>query len=168
METAPQWGEETITHESATSYRVFCSWSAMGATASIPRERSRASDAVPWLTHVDVQPPAFTAKPNPARTGCSESSTKLKRSKRFTPARPPSKTYNVSDATEFVTPKPGAEWVWCNSCKKQFRIRRRQQTSEAHRCHLEDRRARRKLFLTRVSLFLTSCALRPSLGRNGL
>ena len=39
-------------------------------------------------------------------------------------------------------PKPGAEWAWCKSCKKQFRIRRRQHTSEAHKCHPQDRRVR--------------------------
>ena len=49
-------------------------------------------------------PPAFTAKLKPARAGCSESSTELKRNKRPTPAKSPSKTHNVLDATEYATP----------------------------------------------------------------
>ena len=44
-------------------------------------------------------------------------------------------------------PKPGAEWAWCKSCKKQFRIRRRSKPRQAEDIHhREDKRARIKFF----------------------
>ena len=87
-----------------------------------------------------------TTKTSPAKIGCNNTLTKPKRSGPSLPARSSSQTHNVPDATEFCNPKPGAEWTWCKSCKKQFRIRRRQHTSEAHTSHPEDRRVRGKLF----------------------
>ena len=111
----------------------------MGATASIARERLRAAGAGPSPTNADAPLPVPTTKTSPVKIGCNNTLTKPKRSGSSLPARSSSPTHDVPNATEFVTPKQGAEWAWCKSCKKQFRIRRRQH--ESSRGHTGQRQA---------------------------
>ena len=80
---------------------------------STPRERQRAAGAGPSPTDAYVPLPVPTTNKGPVKIGCNNTLTKPKLSGPSLPA---------SSCDGICKPKPGAEWAWCKSCKKQFRI----------------------------------------------